>query len=137
MHGSLREQLLLTIAERTFDDDQLLDALRRVGLEPVLHRVGGLDAEHDWSNALSLSEQHLIALARLLLTRPRFAFLNQVAEGLGPDQVEHFYRVLSEASITYISTGANHHLLAYHETVLELHEDGRWRLTTAKDTAGV
>jgi putative ATP-binding cassette transporter len=138
MQGTLREQLLLTTPpERSFDDAQLRDALARVGLAQTLERVGGLDSEHDWANALSPGEQHLLALARLLLLRPRFAFLNEVVESLGPDQVEHFYRVLCEASITYLSIGENHHLIACHDMVLELQEDGRWRFTTAKDAAVV
>jgi putative ATP-binding cassette transporter len=137
IRSTLREQLLLTNPERTFDDDQFRDALRKVGLESVLDRLGGLDVEHDWAAALSFGEQHLITMARLLLTRPRFAFLNQITEALGPDQVEQLYRVLADASITCLSIGENQHLLAYHNTVLELLDDGRWRLTTAENAANV
>ena len=81
-----------------------------VGLETALQRVGGLDAEHDWANAVLPGEQHLIAIARLLLTRPRFAFLNQVTEALCPDQVEHVYGVLSERRSPRISIGDKQHL---------------------------
>src|SRR5262249_42235550 len=134
---TLRERLLITTPEQTFDDTQLVDALRRMGLESTLERVGGLDSEHDWADALSLGEQHLIAVARLLLTPPRFAFLNQVVEGLGPEHVEHVYRELDQASITYISIGDNHHLVPHHDTILDLSEDGEWRVTAGQDVAGV
>src|SRR5205085_5757797 len=97
---TLRERLLMTHPGRTVDDETLLGVLRRVGLEAAVNRVGGLDAEHDWTSALSQGEQHMIAVARLLLFPPRFAFLNQVAEALSTDQVELLFRVLSEASIT-------------------------------------
>ena len=135
--GTLRERLQINSPERAFGDDQLRDVLRRVGLEEAVTRVGGLDAEHDWGGALSQGEQHLVALARVLLIRPRFVFLDQVTKGLGPDQVGPFYRVLSEASITYLSIGENHDLLPFHDEFLELDEDGRWRLVATKDVVGV
>jgi ABC-type uncharacterized transport system fused permease/ATPase subunit len=68
---------------------------------------------------------------------PRFVFIDQVTESLGPDQVEPFYRVLSEASITYLSIGENHDLLPFHDEFLELDEDGRWRLVAKNDVVGV
>jgi putative ATP-binding cassette transporter len=106
----------------------LLEALRTVGLEAAVQRLGGLDVAHDWASALSQGEQHLVAVARLLLTRPHFAFLDQTAESLAEDQVELLYRVLSEAAITYLSIGDNHQLAALHHSVLELEENGQWRL---------
>jgi putative ATP-binding cassette transporter len=135
LRSTLRERLLITMPGRTFTDDQLLEALRRVGLGAIIERLGGLDVEHDWASALSKGEQHLVAVTRLLLDPPRFAFLNQVTDALGPDQVEQMYRVLSEASIAYLSIGENQHLQAYHDTVLELFDDGRWHLTTSSDAA--
>jgi putative ATP-binding cassette transporter len=137
IRSTLRELLLITNPERSFDDKVLLDVLRKVGLEAVVHRMGGLDVEHDWSSALSQGEQHLVSVARLLLFRPRFAFLNQVAETLSSDQVEIVYRVLGEAEITYLSIGDNAHLIAYHELVLELEDDGRWRSGTTKDYVSI
>jgi putative ATP-binding cassette transporter len=137
VRGTLRERLQIINPERHFDDEQLRDVLRAVGLESAVGRLGGLDVEHDWARDFTMAEQQLLSLARVLLNRPRFVFLDQVAEALGPDQVELFYRVLSEASITYLSIGENHHLLAYHDEVLELVEDGRWRLTATKDVASV
>jgi putative ATP-binding cassette transporter len=137
VRGTLRERLQINSPDRAFGDDQLRDVLRRVGLEEAVARVGGLDAEHDWGGALSQGEQHLVALARVLLIPPRFVFLNQVTEGLGPDQIGPFYRVLSQASITYLSTGENHDLIPFHDEFLELDEDGRWRLVATKNVVGV
>jgi vitamin B12/bleomycin/antimicrobial peptide transport system ATP-binding/permease protein len=137
VRGTLRERLQIIFPDRAFGDDQLHDVLRRVGLEEAVARVGGLDAEHDWGGAFSRGEQRLVALARVLLIRPRFVFLDQVTEGLGPDQVGLFYRLLSEASITYLSIGENHQLVPFHDEFLELDEDGRWRLVATKDVVGV
>jgi putative ATP-binding cassette transporter len=137
MRSTLRERLLLTLRDRSFSDDELLDALRKIGLTSALERIGGLDALHDWTSALSRGEQHLISIARLLLARPRFAFLEETTEALGPEQVEQVYQALSEASITYLTIGENHHLRSYHNGVLELFDDGQWNYTATRDTASV
>src|SRR5262249_37947196 len=134
---TLRERLVMTMPDRSFSDGQLVEVLRKVGLEPILQRLGGLDVEHDWANALSLGEQHLVAVARLLLARPRFAFLKEVTHALGPDQVESLYQALVEASITYLSVGENHSLAKYHDRILELSDDGSWRYDTISDAASV
>ena len=41
-------------------------------------RMGGLDAEMEWSHVLSLGEQQRIAILRLLLHCPALAFLDEV-----------------------------------------------------------
>jgi vitamin B12/bleomycin/antimicrobial peptide transport system ATP-binding/permease protein len=128
IRSTIRDRLLITTPGKALDDATLLEALRRVGLEAATHRVGGLDVEHDWASAFSQGEQHMIAIARLLLNRPRFVFLNQVTEALSPEQVELLYRVLSEAEITPLSIADNHYLTTYHVSVLELEHEGRWRL---------
>jgi putative ATP-binding cassette transporter len=134
--GTLRQQLLITNTGRTFTDDQLLASLREVGLDPVVTRVGGLDAEQDWSNSLSPGDQHLLAFARVLLARPRFVFLDRVFGALSPDQVDHLYRALSESSITYLSVGDEQGLLPYHDNVLALLDDGGWRSAPARGAPG-
>jgi putative ATP-binding cassette transporter len=132
--STLRQRLLITMPDRAFSDDQLVDALRRVGLEATLGRIGGLDVVHDWANALSQGEQHLVAIARLLLARPRFAFLKQVTDALGPDQIAQLYAELTEAAITYLTIGENHQLQDHHNRILELFDGGRWQLTTPEKT---
>ena len=36
------------LPRKQFSDEQLIDVLRKVGLERLIARVGGLDPEHDW-----------------------------------------------------------------------------------------
>jgi hypothetical protein len=75
--GTLRAQLLYGLRADGLSDDRILAALRAIGGESVLQREGGLDAERDWANTLSLGEQQLVAFARLLLAAPPFAFLDE------------------------------------------------------------
>ncbi len=77
--GTLRDQLLYTTpVDATIADDRLLAVLDDVGLEAVVERVGGLDVEQrDWEHILSLGERQSLAFARLLLSKPKFAFLDE------------------------------------------------------------
>ncbi|MBV8077237.1 MAG: ABC transporter ATP-binding protein/permease, partial [Planctomycetaceae bacterium] len=137
MTGTLREILLITMPSKSFSDDELIDVLRKVGLDSALRRLGGLHAEHDWATALSPPELQFLSIARLLLARPRYAFLDRVSEALGPEHVEHLYHLLDESSITYLSTGEEHDLLSYHDMVLELFDGGGWRVTRTRDPVEV
>jgi putative ATP-binding cassette transporter len=124
--GTLRSQLLYGIEGRTFTDDELQDVLCQVGFDPVLTRVGGLDAEADWANTLALGEQQRLIFARLLLARPRFAFLDQATSALGGSAARQLYALLAATRATYISVADDPELCAYHDEAITLGRDGTW-----------
>lgn len=129
--GSLREQLLYGLPGNEFSSDQILAALRAVRFEPALERIGGLDVEQDWAHRLSIGEQQLLGLARLLLVNPPFALLDHAASALDPQRLKHLYQVLAGTSISYITVGHQMLLQEYHDMVLELQKDGLWKLRPA------
>jgi putative ATP-binding cassette transporter len=131
--GRLRELLLYGLDPANIPDSRIMDVLREVGLDIVVHKVGGLDAEHEWSNVLSEGEQHALAFARLLLANPQFAFLDNPAGSLDGEHVQRLYAALARSSITYVSVGEHPALASYHDMRLDLHGDGSWELvpTTA------
>ncbi len=102
---TLRSQLTATCSERAFRDEEILAALEKVGLGPTVSRVGGLDADVHSPSALSPVEQRLLVFARVLLTSPRFVFLERAGGELGADQVGRLYRLLEESAISYLSIG--------------------------------
>jgi putative ATP-binding cassette transporter len=124
--GTLRD-LLLTGPEQVITGEQITTALRDVGLDTVPARAGGLDSEHDWSAILSLGEQQLLALTRLILARPTFAILDRVNAALKPAQVRQALRRLDENSITYITLAEDAELVELYDAVLEIEADGTWR----------
>jgi putative ATP-binding cassette transporter len=134
--GCLRDLLLYGLDGDEVDDDQLRGALRDVGLDILAEQTGGLDSEWDWSNDLSKGDRHALALARLLLAKPRFALLDGVPWGLTPARLKHLYEALSRSPITYISLGGPADLQPYHDQWLELGGDGRWRLRPTHDANG-
>jgi putative ATP-binding cassette transporter len=97
-----------------------------VGLDSVAARAGGLDREHDWSAILSLGEQQLLALTRLIFARPAFAMLDRVTAALKPAQVRQVLRCLDENSITYISLADDTESIELFDALLEIDPDGAW-----------
>jgi putative ATP-binding cassette transporter len=127
--GRLRDLLLFGLDHEETDDKQLRDALCDVGLDRLGRDAGGLDSEWDWPNDLSAGDRHALALARLLLAKPRFAVLDGVPWALGTSRVERLFQALARTSITYISFGGASNLLPYHDLWLELRGEGEWGVT--------
>jgi putative ATP-binding cassette transporter len=124
--GTLRDQVLYGLHDRQIDDDLLRETLRSLMLERVVERVGGLDAERDWPATLSIGEQQRLALTRLLLANPPFAFLDQLVNALSPAQGEQLYQLLAASSITYLTIGDHGHIGPYHDGTLEIAAAGSW-----------
>lgn len=137
--GSLRDLLIRSGEEGGVTEDRILSTLHALKLEAVLDRVGGLDAQQDWDEALSLGEQQLMAFARLFLAAPRFAFLDRIRTTLGADGEAMVLKMLKEKSITYLALGRSRHgkrdsddKLKNYDAVLELREYGSWEWKQVK-----
>lgn len=130
--GSLRNQLLYGLPTSAVTDLELMEVLKKVELEGMLRRVGGFDAELDWQNVLSTGEQQRLALARLLLKKPRYAFLDEATTALDPVGERRMYEMVRGVSRGYISVGHRDGLARYHSLVLELQGDGSWKLEPLK-----
>jgi putative ATP-binding cassette transporter len=123
--GTLRDVLVRTGRE-DIGDQQIESLLDGLGLEGVLERMGGLEVERDWDDALSLGEQQLLSVARVLLAAPHFAFLERPRTVLGSEHVDRILSLLSERSITYLTLGSGDDRLDDYDAVLELAGDGEW-----------
>ena len=124
--GTLREVLLHTKHEGDVADPTIVAVLGELGLEPLLARVGGLDAERDWDDALSLSEQQLVAVARVVLAAPSFAVFQSPGTTLGAEALERLVVRLSGASVGCLVFGAPAGASDGWDAVLELRPDGAW-----------
>ncbi|HEX5065183.1 MAG TPA: SbmA/BacA-like family transporter [Myxococcota bacterium] len=96
-------------------------------LDPVLERVGGLDVEADWSSVLSLGEQQLLAVARLVLAAPSFAFLERPHTTLNPDETVRVLDELTKRGTTYVTFTDREIVHGYYDAVLELEPDASWK----------
>jgi putative ATP-binding cassette transporter len=124
--GTLRELLLRSGRENEIGDDQILATLTELWLDPVVKRAGGLDREQDWGASLSVTEQHAITCARIILARPRFAMLDRVGRGVDPATRTHVLNMLTARSITYLMSSEGGTEPSLFDAVLELPGEGSW-----------
>jgi putative ATP-binding cassette transporter len=124
--GTLREVLLPAGTPGTVGDEQRAAVVRRLSLDGVIDRTGGLDVERDWDDAISLAEQQLLCVARVVLAAPRFVFLERPRTTLGPAHADDVLALLRERSIGYLTIGDASYRLDAYDFVLELADDGGW-----------
>ena len=84
--GTLRSALAYPGPAAGIDDARAAAVLTAVQLP---HLVDQLDAETDWSRRLSPGEQQRLGFARVLLVRPRVAFLDETTSALDEGMERH------------------------------------------------
>ncbi len=130
--GSLREQLCYPTEVKKFSDDHLVSVLNEVNLKSLVDRYPNLDIKQDWPRILSLGEQQRLAFARLLLNSPQFAVLDEATSALDIETEKHLYNLLRKRELSLISVGHRPSLKEFHENILELNGNGKWKLLTAE-----
>jgi putative ATP-binding cassette transporter len=126
--------ILPTGREGAIGDQQIATLLKGLDLEGVLERVSGLDVERDWDDVLSLGEQRLLSVARIVLAAPSFVFLERPHATLGAAHAARVLSLLRERSITYLTLGDGGDRMDDHDFILELANDGgrTWKALTTE-----
>jgi len=135
--GTLREVLLRTEQLDKVPTDQIQRTLHELGLDQALHRAGGLDVEHNWSEILSLGEQQLLAFSRVLLASPEFVFLDHPTRALSECQVGDLLQTLRAHMISYLTLGDEDDDLADYDQLLDIAADGAWTLSPLRAPSDV
>jgi len=123
--GTLRHVVTYPHAHDRYDREAIAAALTDVGLPNL---VPQLDHDTNWAQQLSGGEQQRVALARVLLAKPDWLFLDEATASLDPDAENALYRLLREKlpHTTIISIAHRPSVAAFHERRLTLErEDGR------------
>ena len=110
--------------------------VRTLHAEPILTRLGGLDAEEDWSDALSLREQETLSIARVILSRPTFVILHNPGRTLDSEQIALALQALCDCAVTCITfTGIDEpdDHLGEHDALLDIAADGGWTWRPIRD----
>jgi vitamin B12/bleomycin/antimicrobial peptide transport system ATP-binding/permease protein len=126
--GTLRDVLLRTGMELVIETSEIMAVIRKVGLEEVVKRAGGLDVDQDWDDMLSIGEQHLISVARIFLAKPAFVFLDRPGSALAQNQISSILEMLSEQNIGTVVFSKNGESHLRYDAILELKLDGSWEL---------
>jgi len=129
--GTLRE-LLGAVDRNAIPDEVLLNTLHTVGADGVAERAGSLDVERDWDDLLSLEEQRLVSLARLLLVSPRFAVVAHLGAGLGADGAARVLDAFAERDIACLALGNGAVRPDDFDAVIAIEADGTWKQSSAR-----
>jgi len=102
-----------------FEDAQLAEVLTAVGLG---HWANRLHEEAHWNRMLSLGEQQRLAIARVILQKPDFLFLDEATASLDEAAEASLYRLLHERlkGTTIVSIGHRSTLGAFHRRRFEV-----------------
>jgi putative ATP-binding cassette transporter len=144
--GTLRELLMLPWPEGTFPwrqtlsdikvpEEEIMETLAALKIDPLVKRFGGLDQRQHWENILPLDQQQMLVIARVLLSQPRFVFLDRPSTTLGPERVDWILDLLHERSITYLTFEGDQSIVSLdrYDALLDIREGGTWELKPVKD----
>jgi len=134
--GTLRDALGGRDGGPVVSDADAQRALAALGIEEIATRAGGLDAERDWNDLLSLGEQQLVSIARLLLARPRFVFADQLARTLDRTQRAAVLAALTTTGVTCVTIGDDDDPSEGYDAVLEVTREGGWSWAQPAPSAG-
>lgn len=123
---SLRELLLDGMRDGSVSETELREALRHVELERLADDSSGFNGERDWAHSLGSGEQSMLMLARVLLSRPQFVFLDRSGSGDDPVQAEQCLMLLSAQGIGYVVLGRADDSTELFDAHLRVAGDGRW-----------
>ncbi len=122
--GSLRAALWFPARPIVRRDAEARAALAAVGLPALRKR---LDEHGHWTQTLSLGEQQRLAIARALLIKPDWLFLDEATSAIDEEEEAALYRMVADTlpAMTVISIGHRGSLEAFHRRVIAVDQTGR------------
>jgi putative ATP-binding cassette transporter len=117
--ASLREAITYPSLADSYDDEAIRKALIAAHLPDLVAHLNEVD---NWSQRLSGGEQQRLAIARALLARPNWLFLDEATAALDESTEAAIYQTLAEhlPQTTIISIGHRSSLMAFHNSKIEL-----------------
>ena len=132
--GTLRHVVAYPLAPEAVGRERVAAALADVGLGGL---VDHLDQDRNWPQVLSGGEQQRLAVARALLVKPDWLFLDEATASLDPEAEASLYRLLKTQlpGTTIVSIAHRPAVAALHDRrlVVERAEGRPGRIVAAAD----
>ncbi len=121
--GTLAAAIAYPGTADTFGRERLTEALKAVGMGALEPRLG---EEAHWNRILSLGEQQRLGIARALLQKPDFLFLDEASASLDESSELGLYRLLRDRlpATAIVSIGHRSTLVPLHRRRIELVPQG-------------
>jgi vitamin B12/bleomycin/antimicrobial peptide transport system ATP-binding/permease protein len=117
--GTLRHVVTYPLPPQAVPRDAVAAALTDVGLDGLVEH---LDQDRNWPQVLSGGEQQRLALARALLVKPDWLFLDEATASLDPEAEAALYQLLKKRlpETTIVSIAHRPAVAAFHDKRLVL-----------------
>lgn len=117
--GTLRDAVTYPATAGTYSDAEITAALEAAKLGQFTE---SLDEERLWSQTLSLGEQQRLAVARALLAKPDWLFLDEATAALDEETEAAIYETLKSKlpQTTIVSIGHRSTLFAFHNRRIDV-----------------
>ena len=121
--GTLRAAIAYPAEASAFSPEQVGETLSAVGLPKLALR---LDEDAHWNRTLSLGEQQRLGIARALLHKPQYLFLDEATASLDEPSEAALYQLLQERlpATTMVSIGHRSTLEAFHQRGVKMTREG-------------
>ncbi len=123
--GTLRRAIAYPGAENDWRDEQVCEALHKVGLDHLKEKIG---EEGPWDQTLSGGEKQRLAFARLLLHNPDIVVLDEATSALDEKSQDKMMQMVTDElpKATIVSVAHRVELEAFHsrKIVLERRKGG-------------
>lgn len=107
-----------TCSHSTTETELIVSALDMVGWRRSA--IENIDTREQWSSQLSPGELQLLAAARILVTKPAYAFLDEPTSALDVESEARVFQAFKQAGMTGITVGHSAALRSFHGRVISL-----------------
>ncbi len=128
--ASARELLVPAGRGKAISNEDIARLFEEIGLVTSNFREpADFEVERHWPDVLSLSKQQLLSVARAILAKPEFVFLDHMASALNAHSSQRVLEAFAAHGITCISFAEEAADPSQHDATLMINADGSWTWT--------